>query len=148
MAFGMSGGADTIEVICSKDSAVKCDMDTYGKYLESLDESLLEMPEDAAPTRFVLKKTLPFGVVQRIKNQQLGYKDGEVQVQMGFTLEEVRCALVDVKGAGAGLEFKKEADGYASKTLIEKLESYGIVQELFTARQGAIKARGEISKKS
>lgn len=148
MAFSLTGNDELIEVICSKDEAVSCDSDTYQEYLRTLDESLLGLKSDLKPTRFCLKRTLPYAAAQRVRNQQLGYKDGDVEVRLGFILEEVRASLVDIKDPGEGLEYKKDGDGGASKSLIEKLDAFGIVQELYTARQSAMKASPGVSKKS
>lgn len=146
MALSLSGDGEVVEVVSSRDEAVTCDYDSYQEYLRTLDESLLALKQDVSPTRFVLKKTLPYAAAQRIKNQQLGYKDGDVEVRLGFILEEVRTALSDIKNPGTGLEYKKDGDGGASKNLIEKLEAAGIVQELYTARQTAMKSA--VSKKN
>ena len=140
MALSFSNDQELVEVICSKDESVSCDSDSFQEYLRTLDESLLGLNPDLAPTRFVMKKTLPYAATKQIKNEQVGYKDGEMELRLGFIIEEVRTALVDIKNPGAGLEFKKDGDGGASKSLIEKLEAAGIVQELYTARQSAIKA--------
>lgn len=148
MAFGLSSEGEVIEVICSKDEAVTCDLEQYQEYLKTLDETILGLKPDVQPTRFCLKRTLPYAAAQRVRNQQLGYKDGDVEVRLGFILEEVRASLVDIKNPGAGLEYKKDGDGGASKTLVEKLDAFGIVQELYTARQSAMKSTPGVSKKS
>lgn len=137
MALNLGESSEVFEVISSKDESVKCSPDAYGEYLSSLDESKLELDPNVSPTRFVMRRVLPYGALKKIKDQQLGYKDGEVEVRLGFMLEEVRASLVDIKGPGKGIEFKRENDGLASKSLVEKLDAYGIVQELYAARQGA-----------
>jgi hypothetical protein len=148
MAFGIGLEGELIEVICSKDEAVTCDLDAYQEYLKTLDETILGLKPEIQPTRFCLKRTLPYAAAQRVRNQQLGYKDGDVEVRLGFILEEVRASLIDIKNPGAGLEYKKDGDGGASKTLVEKLDAYGIVQELYTARQSSMKSNPGVSKKS
>jgi hypothetical protein len=145
MALNLTSTSDTIEVISSKDESVTCGVAEYGEYLLDLDEEKLGLKPDIAPTRFVLKKILPYGISKKIKDQQVGYKDGEVEVRLGFMLEDVRASLVSIINPGT-LEFKKEGDGFAAKSLIEKLDAYGIVQELYTARQGAVSK--DSSKKS
>jgi hypothetical protein len=140
MALSFGNDQELVEVICSKDESVTCDADSFQEYLKTLDESLLGLNPDIQPTRFVMKKTLPYAATKKIKNEQIGYKDGEMELRLGFIIEEVRTALVDIKNPGSGLEFKKDGDGGASKSLIEKLEAAGIVQELYTARQSAIKS--------
>ena len=147
MAFSIDEGSETLEVICSKDAAVTCDKEAYEEYLKTLDESLLKLSDSAEqPTRFVLKRTLTYEQQRTIKNSQLGFKDGDMQIKLGYMVEEIRFRLVDIKGAGKGLEFKKDSDGYVAKSLIEKLDAYGIVKELHEAVQGATTNR--ISKKN
>lgn len=164
MALSLEIGKDTLEVISSKDGALGVVPDApwldekgertfdekgkaltiYGRYLDTLDESVLQLKADVLPTRFVLKKLLAFGVAQKIKTQQSGVSaDGKVEVRMGYIMDEVRAALVGVENPGSpSLEFKKDADGYACKHLVALLESAGILNELFAARQGAVKAGG------
>lgn len=135
---------DTIEVIASKDGSIGLAegerQEAYAKYLETLDESLLKLKPDAKPTRFVLKKVLGFGMAQRIKSTQAKLdEEGKPQVQLGFIMDEVRASLVGIKDPGtAALEFRKDSDGYASKDLVALLESAGVANELYAARQGAV----------
>jgi hypothetical protein len=130
---------NTIEVISSKDEAVGCQPDAYSKYLETLDESLLDLDPVLTPTRFVLRTSLKYDESKAIKNQQLGYKmNGEMSILTGFMMDVIRTCLIDIKGAGTGIEFKKDSDGKASKELVGKLDQYGIMQELFIARQNSL----------
>jgi hypothetical protein len=146
MALSFEDLPENFEVICSKDGAVNCDEEGFSKYLDTLDESLLNLSEGLTPTRFVLKRTLSYEEQRKLKNSQLGFKDGDVQIRLSYMLDEVRYRLVDIKGGGKGVEFKKDSDGYASKALVEKLDSFGIVRELQTAAAAA--AASVISKKS
>lgn len=148
MAFNLEEGSDTLEIICSKDEAVTCDKDGFEEYLKTLDESHLKLADGISPTRFVMKKTLGYEEQKRIKNSQLGFKDGDMQIKLGYMVEEVRYRLTDIKGGGRGMEFKKDSDGYVAKSLVEKLDSYGIVKELHDAVTAAMAARGGVSKKS
>lgn len=140
----------TIEVICEKDEAVDCTPGEYQEYLKTLDEEILELKEGLEPTRFLLKTVLDYKSTQRLKNMQLSYSqsDGEMGVKLGFSIEEVRIALVGIKNPGAkSIEFKKDGDGFASKGLIEILEASGIISDLYNARQLALNVENDVSPK-
>jgi len=147
MAFGLVDGDDSVEVICSKDEAVTCDKAGFDEYLKTLDESHLKLAEGINPTRFVLKKTLAYDEQKRIKNSQLGFKDGDMQIKLGYMVEEIRYRMTDIKGPGNGMAFRKDSDGYVAKGLIEKLDSYGIIKELHDAVTASLAMR-QVSKKS
>lgn len=161
MALSLDIGKDTIEVVSSKDDALGITKDEtlmldgkevldedgkpktiYGAYLESLDETLLRLKTE--PTRFVMRKLLGYGAAQKIKTQQAGLNaEGKVEVRMGYIMDEIRAALVGVTNPGSpSLEFKRDSDGQASKELVCLLEATGIANELYAARQGAVKVAG------
>jgi hypothetical protein len=140
MAFSIEDGKSTIEVICSQDEAVQCTPEEFNEYLSDLGEHRLNLKEGVEPTRFVLTKALSYESSRKIKNQQVGYRDGEMEIRLGFILDDVRFSLTGIKNPGSGLEFKKDLDGFASKVLIEKLDAYGIAQQLYQARQAAVSA--------
>jgi len=148
MALNFDEGSDTLDVICSKDESVTCDKDAYAEYLKTLDELHLKLNPDIAPTRFSMKKTLSYDEQRKIKNNQLGYKDGDMQIRLSYIVDEVRYRMVDIKGPGKGFEFKKDSDGYVSKSIVEKLDSYGIVKELHDAVQTALHLKSTPSKKN
>lgn len=155
MAILLSKISDgTIEVIARIDSALKDISDeNYSEYLKTLDESLLSFNDGEQPTRFVLRKVLPYGIAQKIKNQQMRMEKGEMQVQMGFINEEVRAALVDIKNPPGipedqQIKFKRASDGSASEELIAILDAAGIVSDLFAARKNVMEKSIENVKKS
>lgn len=170
MALTLNIGKDNIEVISSRDGSLGVNPDDpwldaegkekldekgkptslYQQYLETLDEAILQLKPDVEPTRFVMRRVLPYSMSQKIKTEQAGTNaEGKVEVRMGFIMDEIRAALVDVKNPGApALAFKKDSDGCASKELVSTLESMGVTNELFAARQGALKAAGGAPKKS
>lgn len=168
MALTLEVGKDNLEVISSHDASIGAAKDApwvddgkeqlddkgkpitaYQRYLETLDESLLQLKPGVEPTRFVMRKVLPFAQAQKIKTEQAAVgAEGRMEVRMGFIMDEVRAALIDVKNPGSpSLAYKRDSDGLASRELVSLLDSVGIVNELFTARQGAMKAGGA-SKKS
>lgn len=152
MAIKLPSRDETIEVISRVDSAIHADPEQYDQYLKTLDESFLQKVDGEEPTRFVLRKILPFKLSQKVKNQQLAIKDGEAQFQFASITEEVRCALVGIKNP-AGLppeqqiEFKKAGDGGASEELVEALDAAGIVMDLYTARNYAVQKGSDALKK-
>lgn len=170
MALSLEIGKDNIEVVSSHDPSIGVDahapykdaegnavvdgkgapVTVYQRYLETLDEALLQLKEGETPTRFVMRRMLPFGMAQKIKTEQAGTTDdGKVEVRMGFIMHEIRAALVGVTNPGSkSLEFKLDSDGYASKPLVALLEAAGITNELYAARQNATVKAGGPSKKS
>jgi hypothetical protein len=90
------------------------------------------------PTRFVLDLHLSYAAQQLVSNQQVKIgEDGKPDFRMSFLMEDVRCALCDIENPVGidGVKFEKDHDGFASKELIAVLNSYGVVQTLFRARQ-------------
>lgn len=129
---------DSIKVIVREDSAVPETIsdETWAEYLRTLNEDLLGCTE--APTRFVLRRTLPFDAQTRIQGLQIKWEGKEGRLDMGYMLEEVRCSLVGIENPTSGpesIEFKTDPDGYASKELLAYLAQTGIAQQLFAARQ-------------
>lgn len=139
-----------IKVVGRYDDAIGEDVkkEDYDAYLEDLDESRLKL--EGQPSRFVLKKVLEFDMVSDIKNSQIKYKqpgkgqkDADFDIRVGSAmLVDVRAALIGIEhpeGTDAGdLVFEKADDGMASPKLIALLESYGMVTDLYKARQNAI----------
>lgn len=156
MALSLDLGTDKIKVISRRDAAVNCSVEEYNAYLKDLDESRLQLSAGVEPTRFHLRKILPYEAVQKIKNEQVSVKanaqtrdvrDLNVEMKMGYTLEELRAALIDVENPGMPqLNFRKDGDNMASKELIALLDAYGIADELHTAFTHASKG-AQVDKK-
>ena len=140
MAFKLDLGTDkTIKVIVSKDNAIKgTSEEDYEKYLNDLDESHLKMAAGEEPTRFVLRKVLPYRDTKTVMNSQISFdeKTKKTQVNISFMMEEVRCALVGIEGPG-GEQYKKDNDGAASKDIINYLYNAGVLMDLYNARKNA-----------
>jgi hypothetical protein len=141
-----------IEVISRIDDSLKYEQKTYEKYLETLDESLLEFVDDAKPTRFVLRKVLPYKMAQKVQNKQVRFEKGEAQFQMAFMAEEVRCSLIDIKNhdgipANEQIKFDRGDDGGASDELIAKLMAAGIAQDLYIAKKNFNETKNDASLK-
>lgn len=159
MSLKLPSRTDTIKVIVRADSALKWpeskeDADeVWASYLKSNDEGFLEFNEGEQPTRFVLRKVLTYDQAQKVQNQQMTMRDGQVQVQMSFIMEEVRQSLVDIENPELTplpdrIQFKKDSDGGCSKEIVEGLHALGAVMDLYTARQNAsAKFSDELKKK-
>jgi len=160
MSLKLPSRTDTIKVIVKVDSALKWPEsaeesdELWAAYLKSNDESYLEFKEGEQPTRFVLRKVLNYDQAQKVQNQQMSMKDGQIQVQMSFIMEEVRQALVGIENPeltplADQIVFKKDGDGGASKEIVEGLHALGVVMDLYTARQNATaKFSEDLKKKS
>lgn len=151
MGFVVDLDRSNIEVIASIDSAIG-DKEAYEDYLVDLDESKLKLTGE--PTRFIMRRVLPYAASEAIKKKQMSYVRGEVEVNTAFIMEEVRCALIDIKNPpdvpeDKQLKWKRENDGYCSKSIIEILESVGVLQSLYLARTNALagKTRDDLAKK-
>lgn len=152
MAIRLPSRDETIEVISRVDSAINANAEQYEQYLKTLDETFLPKVEGEEPTRFVLRKILPFKLSQKVKNQQLSIKDGEAQFQFASITEEVRCALIGIKNPPGlpedqHIEFTKAGDGGASESLIESLDAAGIIMDLYAARNQSVQKGAESIKK-
>ena len=142
MAFFTELEAPTIKVICSNDSAITgTSPEDYEAYLEELDESKLTIVESGLPTRFVMRKVLPYKLSLKLKNAQVAMKDGNLTPQLSFMNEEVRLSLIDIENPVVPakyeqhlLKFKKHGDGGAADDVMEKLEAFGAIQDLYQAR--------------
>ena len=127
MAIKINSALDIFKVISRQDEALPEDLseEEFELYQSTLDETLLRLKGE--PTRFVMRRTLPYGAQQEITNQQVKVgRDGKPQVNFGFMLEEVRCSLIDIENPAdipqeEKVEFKRDGDGFASKELIAKL---------------------------
>lgn len=147
MAFTLNMDTDkTVSIIVSKDSSIKGVADeVYEKYLESLDESLL--PIQGEPSRFIMKRTLPYRDTKKVMNSQVSFIDGQPNVNISFIMDEVRCALVGMEGPGAE-GFKKDKDGYASMDVVNALYNSGVLMDLYNGRKSAAGEDEGTSKKS
>jgi hypothetical protein len=141
-----------IEVVLRVDSALEIsdkgdDDDEYDEYLKNgLDEGKLKFKAGEEPTRFIMRRNITLKHATRIENAKMKYgADGEVSVQLGFIIEEVRASLKGVKNPASvpkdkELVLKFTGDGLVDDRQMAALISAGVVQNLFAARQAALKA--------
>lgn len=146
MAVKINKSTEAFKVILRSDDALPEDIseEKWAEYKKTLDETVLGLKKE--PTRFVLRRHLPFGAQQSIANHQISVgAGGKPTFQFGYMLEEIRCALTDIENPASIPEedkilFKKAEDGFADHNLIAMLNSAGIVAELFATRQEKLSA--------
>lgn len=139
MAIKLASQKDTsFKVISKQDEAVQCDADVYAKYLESLDESLLNLKEGIEPTRFVMSMSNKIKEVLSAKDSMAGIAmkaqtTGEMPIY-SLMFSQVRVALKDII-TGEVSEFVAGPDGLISDELMIGISASDILPELFTALQ-------------
>jgi len=137
-----------VKVILSCDDAITTGVDGYKKYLEDLDEGHLGLAKD--PTRFVMRTQLKYDLSEKVKKSQMFYKDGDLQFNAAYYMEEVRarlCGIENPPGVENTIDFKRDGDGGAHKEIVEIIDTLGETLNLFTAIQVAIKSKNELLKK-
>lgn len=152
MAFFVDSKDAKIKVIVSKDRSLvseksdEYDPDkAYQDYLKDLDESKLRFVANSAPTRFVMKKVLPYKLAMKVKNHQVAVEAGKVKFQSSYMNEEVRCSLCEIEQPEVPdhlkdrlIPWKEDGAGGAAESVMEFLEAAGVVSDLYTAKQNAI----------
>ena len=152
MAFFVDSKDAKIKVIVSKDLSLVSEEtedykpdEAYGEYLKDLDESRLRFVPNSEPTRFVMKKILPYKLAMKVKNHQVAVEAGKVKFQSSYMNEEVRCSLCDIEQPEVPehlkdrlIPWKQDGAGGAAESVMEFLEAAGVVTDLFNARQNAI----------
>lgn len=154
MAIRLDMTEGTIKVIARVDESLNVSDKEYKEYIESLDENGLRFHEGFGPTRFVLKKVLPFEVTQSARANSLSMKRGRdddeeeanINVDLGYQLDEIRFALIDIENPpdlpdDQKIKFEMESGGGASKELFAKLMALGITGDLIKARASILKRR-------
>lgn len=152
MAVLLATKRDTFDVIVSVDTSLDVTEDQWNLYKETLDETHLRFKEGMQPTRFVMRQVLPFALAKKVQNDQMTTKNGTMEVQLGFILEEVRASLVEIKNPedvpeDQKIKFEKDKDGGASEKLMELLSAARLVEELYSARQVKVGKMSELLKK-
>lgn len=136
MSFSFVKRPDTVKVVLQQDTAVNCSDEDYAKYLETLDESLLQL--DGIPTYFVLKLSVDYKDHQYLINCQAKLKGRQLVTDMSHVYEEIRVRLVDVENPASvpeeqKIKVTKEKDGYASHDLVKALIEANVLLNLWTA---------------
>lgn len=160
MALKLPSRTEVIKVIVSVDQALVWPEDKetrdqiWAEYLKTNDESLLQFAPGQEPTRFVMRKVLSYDQAARVQNAQTTMREGKVEFQMSFMMEEVRMALTDIENPDYvplpdRIQYRRDSDGACSKEIIEGLHALGVVVDLYTARQNATASlSADLKKKS
>ena len=159
MAFKIDNSRELLKVVTKIDDAVDSSAenfeDIYKEYLEDLDESRLKFIEGKTPTRFMLKRNLKYEEHYDIRSRQFKMGDkkkGETSFNVAFTFDEVRIRLVGIENPPdepGCIEYKADGSGGATKEVMEKLLSAGIVDDLFAALENDKKSKNKsINKKN
>jgi len=134
-----------IEVILKIDGALDVTDEEYQEYLAGgLDESKLKFHPGEEPTRFVMSRTIPYKHMAKVENSKISYdKSGELKVQLGFMIEEVRATLKEIKNPPSvppekHIKMKLTGDGLVMDDLMASLQATGIVTNLYNCRQAAL----------
>lgn len=135
--------AQNIKVISQRDdclahlnTAEHRKADTYGNYLKTLDESVLEMAEDAVPTYFELKTVATQKEILKQKNSMasmamVAQKTGEMPI-FSLMYGTVKASLVDMVTNGVS-EMPKDKRGQPDESFMTWLISTDILSDLFAA---------------
>lgn len=144
MAIKLTSQKDaSFKVISKQDDAVQCDAEAYSKYLETLDEGLLNLKEGVQPTRFVMSMSNKIKEVLSAKDSMAGIAmkaqtTGEMPIY-SLMFAQVRTAIKDIV-TGDVSEFVAGKDGLVSDDIMISLASADILPELFTALQNQQKS--------
>lgn len=158
MSLKLPAKHDVIKAVVKQDSAIlwsgdeSQDDENWSNYLKTADESFLKFKDGEQPTRFVLRKVLSYDQAQRVQNAQAVFRDGQMQIQMAYIMEEVRQSLTDIENPeyvplNDRIHFKRDSDGACSKEIVEGLHALGVVMDLFTIRTNATSKLSEDLKK-
>lgn len=158
MALKLPSKNDVIKVIVRADQALVWPEDEkeadeiWAQYLQTNDESLLKFADGQQPTRFVMKKVLSYDQATRVQNAQTTMRDGKVEIQMSFLMEEVRQSLCDIENPdyvplNERINYKRDNDQACSREIVEGLHALGVIMDLYSARQNATAKFSESLKK-
>lgn len=137
-----------LEVVLRVDDALDMTDDEYDEYLKTLDPALLSVKPGADVTTFVMRRSIPLKHAMDIENSKVKFtKDGEVDVQMAYTILEVRACLKGIKYADNStvpedkrIKLKFTGDGLVDDKQMAAFVSAGIVNNLYNARAKHLKA--------
>lgn len=149
--FDLKAASDpgaVIEVVCKFDSCLDMDEAEYADYIAAgADANLLKLKpgkELVDCTLFVLKKNLDWSGHERLMKKQFEIDPVTKQPtpNPAFVMSDIQNALVDIKNpedAEFKILFKSDRPGLAAREIVSGLHNAGILLDLFTARQNAVK---------
>lgn len=145
MPFQVSKAQGDIEVVVSKDSSVGCDKEGYQAYLKSFsgdapNEAILKLKGE--PTRFLLKRELSWQEKQKLRARNIKIKGKQINMNVNYSAELARAHLVGIRNPTGmaddqKLEFTTDIDGLASRVLMNKLDTAGVIGDLVSAVSAA-----------
>ena len=142
MALSLKVNKTPLKIIAFQDPSVRCSRESYEKYLDTLDEAILNLDSAAAPTRFILKRSLDVSEIQEVKKSMADVEGNKMKVNLGYMMVEIKYALVGIEDAGEGLAYQVDTEkGGTSDQLIALLEEAGVLSDLYRARQSAISSK-------
>lgn len=155
MSFELPSSKETFRVAIFCDSALDMTREDFEVYLQSGSEEMLKLKDkDKEPTWIVMRKSLNYSSITKLKTSQFKFeKGGDAKIQLGYIWEEVRCHIVDVINPSYvpeenRIKFVKAADGGASEEFIAGLEALGVVVDLFTVKNAVLAgSKQEVIKK-
>lgn len=139
MAIKLTSLTETFEVAVFQDDALNMTRAEYKEYIKTCDRNLLKCHEGKFPTLFVVKKVLRYEDSQRIKANQVGYKDDMVVLDSGFTNEDIRLSLVGIinppdLAPEHHIQLKIE-NGGAAPDIMAYLIQIGAIDDIYLAKQ-------------
>lgn len=154
MSFELPSSKETFRVAIFCDSALDMTREEFEAYLQSGSEDLLKLKDkDKEPTWIVMRKSLPYSAITKVKTSQFKFeKGGDPKIQLGYIWEEVRCHIVDVVNPSyvpedKKIKFVKAADGGATEEFVAGLEALGVVVDLFTVKNAVLSSSKQDSLK-
>jgi hypothetical protein len=130
---------NALELVSVNDDAIDADNSDIAAYKETGDINKLKFLADKQPTIFLMNFELKGREAMLIKNAMLEGKDegGNPQLAFGsWTFRIIKYTLKDIKNPAdlpedCSVVFKKDERGYVHDSILNKLDSLGILDELF-----------------
>lgn len=131
---------NALEVVSVNDDAIDQENSDIKEYKKTGDIAKLKFLENKQPTIFLMNFELKGKEAAMVKNSMLEGKDedGNPQVTLGsWAFRVVKYTLKDIKNPAdlpeeCRLVFKKDDRGYAHDNLLSQLDTFGIIDELFS----------------
>lgn len=130
---------NAVRIISEIDGAVDHDNSNWDKYKEDpiANENVIKFKPNQVPTIFLCNFELKAKEAAKIKDSMMGAIDEDKNMSLNYgnwgywvaklTLKEIQ----NPPGEKDVLELKKDSKGYVSEETLNKLESLGIIKEIF-----------------
>lgn len=121
----------TFKVVLWGDSAINANREGYEEYMETLDESLLDLSAETLPTYLVFKKSPSYRGGELVRQSQMIMDGKKVKATTQYQVEKLRVCLVDVENSDmVALNYRKGKDGFAHKDIFEILQKANAIEDL------------------